>query len=115
MREQTRVVHVTDNVEGAVYIGRANTRGARAASPFANPFISGTTWGTRAAVVAHYRQYLLTGLRGKPLACWCRHDGEARTPRTVCHGDVLVELLEQYSDAELRALATGAVARLAPR
>ena len=34
----TRVVHVNDEIEGAVYIGRKNNRRGLAASPFANPF-----------------------------------------------------------------------------
>jgi hypothetical protein len=47
----------------------------------------------------------LPSLRGKPLACWCRHDGELRTPETVCHGDVLVHLLRHHTDDELFSLA----------
>jgi hypothetical protein len=113
----THVVHVRDTVPGAVSIGRARRPNHQPPSPFANPFAIGPTWGDRAQVVAHYRAYLLTGadrpllrelpaLRGTPLACWCRHEGEPRTPRTVCHPDVLVELLEIYTDDELRAMGT---------
>jgi hypothetical protein len=105
----TRVVQVRDNVPGAVYIGRANRRSGLPPSPFANPFVIGPTWGDRAQVVASYRDHLLTGTgrqRGEPLACWCRHDGEPRTARNACHGDVLVELLETYSNDELRAMGT---------
>ena len=36
---------------------------------------------------------------------WCRHDGEARTDNNACHGDVLVHLLEAYTDDELRTMA----------
>lgn len=115
MSEQTRVVHVRDHVPGAISIGRANRRSNLPASPFANPFVIGRIWGDRAQVVESYRQHLLTGagrpllaelpaLRGKPLACWCRHEGEVRTPRTVCHGDVLVSLVNAYTDDELRAM-----------
>jgi hypothetical protein len=114
MSDQTRVVHVRDNVPGAIYIGR-RVRKKLPQSPFVNPFVIGRIWGDRAQVVANYRQYLMTGpgrpllvelpaLRGRPLACWCRHDGEVRTPRTVCHGDVLVSLLNAYTDDELRAM-----------
>jgi hypothetical protein len=113
----TRVVHVRDNVPGAIYIGRARRHDHQPPSPFANPFVTGPTWGNQAQVVELYRDYLLhgagrhllaelPGLRGKPLACWCRHDGEPRTPRTVCHGDVLVELLETFTDDELRAMGS---------
>lgn len=116
-----RVVHVNDQVEGAVYIGRANGRKRLAASPFANPFRvygankynSGTSLES---VINHYRIYLTSGdgreylrelpeLRGKPLACWCRHDGEKRTEKNACHGDVLLELLDRYTDDELREMA----------
>ena len=43
--------------------------------------------------------------RDRPLACWCRHDGEARTPANACHGDVILGLLEANTDDELRTLA----------
>jgi hypothetical protein len=120
----TRVVHVNDNIEGAVYIGRINAHKHLARSPFANPFVIGLIWDDRAQVVEGYRQYLLTGagrpllaalpaLRGTPLACWCRHKGEARTPANACHGDVLVELLDTYTDEELRAMARGDGGKLA--
>jgi hypothetical protein len=106
---ETRVVHVKDNVPGAVYIGRANGRAKLSGSPFQNPFRVDTLG--RQGVIDHFRECLmgspgllsrLPELRGKPLACWCRHDGEERTPQNACHGDVLVELLERYSDDELR-------------
>ena len=102
-------------IPDGVYIGRASARKKLAASPFANPFTIGRIWGNRARVVASYRAYLTTGpgrpllaelpaLRGTPLMCWCRHDGETRTPANACHGDVLVELLNRYTDEELRAM-----------
>lgn len=112
----TRVVHVNDAVEGAVYIGRRNNRRGLAASPFENPLPIGhdPEHLQRKAVIDRYRKRILSSpellrllpeLRGKPLACWCRHDGEAKTPANACHGDVLVELLERYTDDELRAMA----------
>lgn len=112
----TRVVHVRDNVEGAVYIGRAMSHLGLSVSPFRNPYRIGQDGG-REACIQYYRDDLMkfTGhnsllprlpeLRGKPLACWCRHDGEKRTRGKGCHGDVLVELLERYTDEELRAMA----------
>ena len=42
---------------------------------------------------------------GPALACWCRHDGDRRPGASVCHADVLIELLEHHSDEELRAMA----------
>jgi hypothetical protein len=125
--QETRVVHVRDNVPGAVYIGRAMPRQHIKASPFANPYMIGkvikVTWidddpqdvtldrrfavslfgihlGTRSDLIA-----ALPDLRGKPLACWCRHDGEAYTHENECHGDVLIEWLEEHTDDELRAMA----------
>lgn len=116
----TRVVHVDDNVDGAVYIGRP-MRG-RKGSPFANPFRIGhaipTFEGldgrkaTRRDVIIEYELWiksspqrhllsLLPDLRGKVLACWCRRESDD-TPDEICHGDVLVRLLDTYSDDELR-------------
>jgi hypothetical protein len=110
-----RVVHVKDKVPGAVYVGRANARYGLAASPFANPFRVGT-FSTRAEAIEHYRRWLterggrlvfdqLPALRGKPLACWCRREGEERTDDNACHADILVALLDRYSDDELRGMA----------
>lgn len=123
---QPRIVHVNDNVPGAVYIGRSNKRKRLKASPFENPFriqvANNFNHGTsRNDVLRMYRDYLMSdwlkdgkrpllaaliGLRTAPaLACWCRHDGEEPTPENACHGDVLIELLQRYTDDELRALA----------
>lgn len=113
---RTRVVHVNDNVPGAIYIGRAVPRRGLKASIWANPYAIGRS-GTRAQVIARYandlhdrlatsaRQDILDDLYeliGKPLACWCRHDGEERTAANWCHGDVLVELLRElrWDDAD---------------
>jgi len=68
----------------AVYIGRGGRWG--------NPFVIGED-GSRAEVIAKYRQMLLGSpamldrldeLRGKDLVCWC-------APQ-ACHGDILLEL-----------------------
>ena len=104
------MVHVRDNVPGAVYIGRAVPRQRIVASPFGNPFPVRAE-RERQGAIERYRNWLWHGggqlylamlptLRGKPLACWCRHDGE-ETP--ACHGDVLQELLAAYTDEELIA------------
>lgn len=114
----SRVVHVSDHVVGAVYIGRAMNHRGLSASPFRNPYRVGQE-GDREACIRYYRDDLmrfkgknsllplLPELRGKPLACWCRHDGEERTPANACHGDVLFELIERYTDDELRAMGEG--------
>jgi Domain of unknown function (DUF4326) len=115
----TRVIHVGDmsNYPDAVYIGRAMPRYGLADSPFANAYKIGKH-GNRQRVLWYYHDdlmkfkhtpsdvlHLLPDLRGKPLACWCRHDGEESTPENRCHGDILVETLARYTDAELVAFA----------
>lgn len=116
-----RVVHVNDNVEGAVYIGRAVPRKRLTASPWANEF-SVREWGRDMALAAYRDQFLdrlrsgnidveaLIALRGKPLACWCRHDSDAWTEANRCHGDFILNLLAGNTDDELRAIAGGAKA-----
>lgn len=111
----TRVVHVNDNIPGAVYIGRAVPRRKLAASPFGNPFPLASN--TRYESLRRYREWVerqlrsgaidpesVINLRGKPLACWCRHDGITRTGTNTCHGDLIVELLARHTDDDLRAL-----------
>lgn len=103
----TRVVHVEDNVPGAVYIGRAMPQRELPGSIFANPFQVG--WdGDRAEAIDRYRTEMgflcresvdhldaLRELVGKPLACWCRHDGEHHSDGTPCHGDVLIGIMRE--------------------
>lgn len=115
----TRVVHINDNIEGAVYVGRAVPRRGIKASKWANPYKIGDVIDgvvlSRPLVIARYRLDLVNGpkrhmlaelpeLRGKPLACWCCHDGQEIGPDTSCHGHVLQRLLERYTDDELRAM-----------
>lgn len=123
--DQTRVVHVRDALPDAVYIGREFVRYDQhgrcieylGGSIWGNPYRIGVD-GDRATVIAKYEELLLHGvrrkmlrclprIRGKPLACWCRHDGEPRTPDNACHGDVLVALLARYTDDELREMGGG--------
>jgi hypothetical protein len=75
-----------------IYIGRGGSGDGK----WGNPFIMGKD-GDRATVVARYREYLLgrkdlieqlPSLRGKTLFCFCHPLG--------CHGDVLVELLNEH-------------------
>ena len=96
------------NHPDTVYIGRAVPRRRLKATLWANPYTIGED-GDRAAVIAKYRNRIDTQMRsgpasttsglrklaGKPLACWCRHDGEERTEDNACHGDVLVELIHE--------------------
>lgn len=84
---QTTVVHFKKNPYD-VYIGRGP------GSLWGNPFEIGKH-GTRAEVIAKYREYLLGNkelmallptLRGKILGCWCKPE--------ACHGEVLAELAD---------------------
>jgi Domain of unknown function (DUF4326) len=79
-----------------VYVGRAMTRGGwrLKQSPLASPFTPGRD-GTREAVVAKYRTYLLgrpdllallPDLKGRRLGCWC-------VP-LPCHGEVIAEIAD---------------------
>lgn len=73
-----------------VYIGRP--------SKWGNPYVVGRD-GTREEVIQKYREYIkdqpelleqLEELRGKTLGCFCKP--------LSCHGDVLIELLEQSDE-----------------
>lgn len=97
----TTVVNLTGHRDDpdfadVVYVGRALYRGGwrLAASPLACPYRVGRD-GTRAEVVARYREYLLgrpdllaevPRLRGGRIGCWC-----APLP---CHADVIAELAD---------------------
>ena len=116
-----QIIHVRDMPQhpGAVYIGRSMPKYGNRASKWANPYRIGDNGWDRITVVELYEADLCDGdpenrrvvgrlaelpeLRGKTLACWCRHAGEPRTAQTLCHGDVLADLLDRYSDAELIA------------
>ena len=80
--------------DGAVYIGRAFTRGRYrlVESRWKNPFEI-VRDGTRAEVIAKHRAWLcdqadlmaaLPELRGHDLVCWCAPD--------ACHGDTLIQM-----------------------
>lgn len=110
---ETTVCHVRDRVPDAVFVGRA--RKPREVAPYGNPFPV-HQYG-RAQAIALYRKWLetrlttedemaelLIALRGKPLACFCRHAGETKTDDNACHADVLIEYLERFSDEALRAI-----------
>lgn len=90
---KTRVVHCKiDRYD--VYIGRPSIWG--------NPFEIGKH-GNREEVIEKYRKYVLDNpllmsqlmdLDGTVLGCWCK-------PKP-CHGDVLVELIEQVKKGEVK-------------
>ena len=81
-----------------IYIGRRCTMGGwnLPQSKWYNPF-SIKEYGDAESVVKKYKEYILSKpellkdikeLEGKTLGCWCKPG--------VCHGDVLVELYEDY-------------------
>jgi len=92
-----------------VYIGRCgvlvidNVRFPKENSIWANPYkIDDSNGITRNNVIEKYRTYIiqkienndilkqkLLQMKGKTLGCWCKP--------LVCHGDVLVELINKYS------------------
>ena len=83
-----------------VYIGRECTMGGwtLSESKWHNPFTV-RECGTVEKCVHKYREYILNNtyllnsldeLEGKTLGCWCK-----RKPSDPCHGDVLVELLNE--------------------
>lgn len=108
------VCHVSENIPGAVYIGRTNVRRRLAASPFANPFVIGQH-GDRQMVLRKFGDFLnvliwggyhveeFIALRGMPLACWCRRSDQTKTPGRACHGDVILQMLDRYTDDDLRS------------
>jgi hypothetical protein len=90
-RSDHRVVHCKRR-KYDVYIGRGSVWG--------NPFKIGKH-GTREEVIAKYEEYILSNsellerlpeLKGKVLGCWC-------APR-LCHGDILVRLLQDFGIEE---------------
>lgn len=122
---ETKVIHIGEmsRFPDAVYIGRAMPRQRLAGSPLANPYKIGQD-GKREEVVDLYLQWLinrvqngyhetinaLIAARGKPLACWCRHDGQAATEDTACHGDEIIWVLDHLDDDALRAFKEGRAA-----
>ena len=90
---KTTVVHCRKDYYD-VYIGRPSIWG--------NPFEIGRH-GTREQVIEKYREHILNDpllrsqlmdLHGKVLGCWCRP--------AACHGDVLVDLIEQIKTGTLK-------------
>lgn len=86
LKKLTSVVHCKKEVFD-IYIARP--------SKWGNPFVIGRD-GTREEVIQKYKNWILTQphllkelteLKGKILGCWCKP--------LPCHGDVLVELLNE--------------------
>lgn len=95
--QKTTVVNVRKE-KCDIYIGRLvkNARYNFSHSPFGNPF-KPEAHGSVEECLARYKRHvlndpklmsLLPSLKGKKLGCWCKP--------SPCHGDVLVELIEEY-------------------
>lgn len=116
-----RVVHINDHIPNRVYIGRTlphstNHPGGLPQSPLANPF-SVERYG-RIGAIARYNGWLTIKLaagdaevidaliecRNRPLACFCRRDGQEPTPDNECHGDEILAVLDAYTDDDLRVM-----------
>jgi Domain of unknown function (DUF4326) len=99
----TRVIKIKDQPDTYyVYIGRENKRHGLGESKWANPYQIGKD-GTRQEVIEKYRAYIksrpdllasLSELEGQTLGCWCAPE--------PCHGDVLIELLDESEDFHSR-------------
>lgn len=98
---KTKVVH--HNKESYdVYIGRPSKWG----NPYSHKSdgtLAKYVVSTRKEAIEGYRNYILFGegkhlmddlheLKGKILGCWCK-------PKS-CHGDILVELVDRYTESE---------------
>lgn len=105
------VCHVNENIPGAVYIGRNVPRRGLRCCGLQNPFVVKDFGRERA--IEMYRESRITIIkrgtpqfidalieaRDKPLACWCR---KSTDDAPACHGDVILELLNTYTDDQLR-------------
>lgn len=104
----TEVIHVAEmsHHPDAVYVGRRNNRFGLPESPFANPYRIGRDGDRETCIrkfaadledrLIHNRQETLDALLplvGRPLACWCRRDGEEPTPENACHADAILAVI----------------------
>ena len=96
----TKVVHVK-LLPFDVYIGRRH-KDFPMGSKWGNPYVRGKD-GTSAEVLAQYKQHVLSTpelleslpeLEGKILGCWCK---VANDPMRPCHGDILIQILEEFT------------------
>lgn len=106
----TTVVNVRDRKPiDYVYIG-SDMYGGFKGSPFANPYKVGKAGITNneAAVLAYYKYIiaspkllaLLYTLKDQKLGCWCKNS----EGKGLCHGDVLVYLIDRTLTEELQTL-----------
>jgi hypothetical protein len=93
------VAHVNEERHD-VYIGRKNVRGKHKCAA--------SIWGNTTGSLDKYEEYVrsspellhqLASLKGKVLGCW--HTVADRRKGSVCHGDVLLKLIEEYDGKPL--------------
>lgn len=96
----TTVVNIHSGQPYDIYIGRGSSWG----NPYTHrpsAFSDVIYVVTREEAIARYREYLISrpdlmarlpSLRGKRLGCYCKP--------LDCHGDILAELADYYTDAE---------------
>lgn len=106
-----RVVHVNKS-EYDVYIGRGRCPKTGVESKYFNPFTHIThkptlaefTVENREQALESFREYLLNNealmadileLDGKVLGCWCIDDSDKPPIPYVCHGQIILEVIEQ--------------------
>lgn len=109
----TKVVHCKKSPYD-VYIGRAPGEKGKWGNPFSHK--EGTTakykTKSRKEAVEAYRDYILNGegkhlledlheLEGKTLGCWCGNFTIQDKNNLQCHGQILLEILEQRKQTKL--------------
>lgn len=107
----SRVVHVNREPYD-IYIGRGNCPKTGVSSKYYNPFTHIThkltlaefTVGSREEALSSFKEYLLNNealmtsimeLDGKVLGCWCIEDSSNPPIPYVCHGQIILEVIEQ--------------------
>lgn len=119
-----KIIHASEMkfFPDAVYIGRDMRRQRFKGSIWANPYKITEPSDLGPGISRHmaclmYRDYLrssiagrpllamLPELRGKPLACWCRKSDASGRSWQECHGDQILRLLDEHTDAELIAMS----------
>lgn len=101
MEKKTKVVNISKGSSYDIYIGRyhKSDKFELKKSKWCNPYKLSDYNNDRNKVIEMYKEYLVNNkelmkdlgeLRGKVLGCWCKGKGP-------CHGDVLVELLNNQT------------------
>lgn len=108
LKMKTKVVHVMIS-KYDIYIGRPSKWGNQYTHK--DGTMAKFKVATREEAVEKYREYALNNeeimsslgeLKGKVLGCWCAKKGGLTTSDKpfVCHGQVLIQLLEDQNDEQ---------------